>query len=143
MTVRVTRTFDLPVDPQDLWDFIADPGKRASAISVVDRYELHDDGRATWHVSLPIPFVSQTVAVETEDVTVEPPRYVKFVGRSTALRVTGEHTVEPTERGAQLENEFVVEGRVPGVESFFKRNLDRELDNLEQRLRREFDLEEV
>lgn len=143
MTVRVSRTFDLPVDPDDLWAFIADPGKRAGAISVVESYDLHGDGRATWHVSLPVPLVDTTVPVETEDVTVEPPRYVKFVGRSSALRVTGEHTVEPTDRGARLVNEFVVDGRVPGVESYFKRNLDRELDNLEARLREELDVEEV
>lgn len=143
MTVRVTRTFDLSVDPETLWEFIADPGKRASAISVVESYEVHDDARATWNVSLPIPFVNRTVPVETEDVTVDPPRFVKFVGRSSALRVTGEHTVEPTETGAKLVNEFVVEGRIPGVESFFKQNLDRELDNLEARLRADLDIEEV
>jgi carbon monoxide dehydrogenase subunit G len=143
MTVRVSRSFELPVEPEEVWEFIVDPAKRASAISVVERYEVHDDVRATWHIALPIPLVDRTVAVETEDVTREPPRYVKFVGRSSALRVTGEHTIEPTESGCRLVNEFVVEGRIPGVESFFKRNLDRELDNLEAQLRETLNVEEV
>jgi carbon monoxide dehydrogenase subunit G len=143
MTVRVKRTFDLPVEPQAVWAFLVDPAKRAGAISVVESYEVHDETRGTWHVSLPIPLVDRTVAVETEDVVRDPPKYVKFVGRSAALRVTGEHTIEATPDGCRLINEFVVEGRIPGVESFFKRNLDRELNNLEDKLRETLDVEEV
>jgi carbon monoxide dehydrogenase subunit G len=78
--------------------------------------------------------LNRTVSVETEDVERNPPNYVKFVGRSSALRVTGEHELEATETGTRLTNRFVVEGRVPGVERFFERNLDRELDNLEAAL---------
>lgn len=143
MTVRVKRTFDLPVDPAEVWAFLVDPAKRAGAISVVESYEVHDEKRGTWHVSLPIPLVNRTVAVETEDIVREPQRYVKFVGRSSALRVTGEHTIEETGEGCRLINEFVVEGRIPGVESFFKRNLDRELNNLEDKLRETLDVEEI
>jgi carbon monoxide dehydrogenase subunit G len=138
MTVRVRRSFDFTAPGERVWEFISDPEKRASAISVVDDYELGDDGRtATWHVKLPIPLVDSTVRVETEDVERDPPRYVKFVGRSRAMRVTGEHTIEPSDEGCTLHNEFVVEGKLPGVERFFKRNLDRELTNLEAALRRE------
>jgi carbon monoxide dehydrogenase subunit G len=142
MTVRVTRTFAFDADPEDVWSFIADPEKRAGAISVVERYELGDDGRsATWHVGLPIPVISSTVAVETEDVERDEPRYVKFVGRSRAMRVTGEHTIGEADDGTtRLQNEFVVDGKLPGVERFFKRNLDRELDNLEAALRRDLGL---
>ncbi len=135
MTVRVSRTFEFDVAGEQIWDFIADPEKRAGAISVVDEFDLHDDGRATWHVTLPIPLISSTVRVETEDVLREPPTRVKFMGRSKALRVTGEHTIAETETGCTLTNEFVVDGRLPGVERFFKRNLDTELDNLEAALR--------
>ncbi|WP_224449985.1 CoxG family protein [Haloprofundus salilacus] len=139
MTVRVTRTFEFDRPPEDVWAFIADPEKRAGAISVVEEYEVDptDDRKATWRVALPIPVIRSTVPVETEDVARDPPRYVKFVGRSHALRVTGEHTIKETEDGCRLVNEFVVDGSLPGVERFFKRNLDRELDNLERALRRE------
>lgn len=133
MTVRIERVFDLAAPVEDVWAFISDPGKRADAISIVDSYEVEGD-RATWHVRLPIPMVNQTVSVETEDVERNPPNYVKFVGRSSALRVTGEHELEGTETGTRLTNRFVVEGRLPGVERFFERNLDRELDNLEAAL---------
>ena len=135
MTVRIERTFELDVPPERVWEFIADPGQRAAAISVVEDYEV-DGEESTWHVRLPIPFVDRTVAVETRDVERDPPRYVRFVGRSTALRVTGEHEIEPSEGGSRLINRFVVEGRLPGVERFFERNLDSELDNLEGRLRK-------
>ena len=77
-----------------------------------------------------------TVRVDTEDVESDPPRHVKFVGKSSTFRVTGEHTIEATESGSRLVNEFVVDGRVPGVESFFKRNLDDEMGNLERALER-------
>jgi len=135
MTVRVSRTFEFDVPGERIWEFIADPEKRAGAISVVDSYELRGDNRAIWQVSLPIPLISSTVQVKTEDIDREPPNRVKFTGRSKALNVTGEHTIAETDGGCTLTNEFVVDGKLPGVERFFKRNLDTEMDNLEDALR--------
>lgn len=130
MTVRVERTFTLDASPERVWEFIADPENRAAAISVVERYEYRD-GRFVWHVRIPVPLVRQTVAVETREVERDPPRFVRFVGRSRVLHVTGEHEVIPTDDGGcRLANRFVVDGRLPGVEAFFQRNLDRELENL-------------
>ena len=140
MTVRVRRTFEFDAPCERVWEFISDPGNRADAISVVDRYELRDDRTGVWHVRLPIPLVDATVAVETEDVERDPPRFVKFVGRSSVMRVTGTHATKATAGGCRLDNEFVVEGRIPGVERFFETNLDRELDNLEGALRRDLEL---
>lgn len=133
MSVRVRRTIEVPASPEAVWEFIANPELRASGISVVTDFELDDpDGTAaTWHVQLPIPLVNRTVSVHTEDVERRPPEYVKFVGRSKVMNVTGEHTIEATETGSRLVNEFAVDGKLPGVERFFKRNLDSELDNLE------------
>ena len=137
MTVRVERTFELSVPPEDVWEFIADPERRARTISVVSDYEQTGERTSVWRIKLPIPFLDRTVSVETEDVERDPPRYVKFVGRSSALRVTGEHTIEETAGGCRLHNRFVVDGRVPGIERYFKKNLDKELDNLEAKLREE------
>ncbi len=138
MTVRIRRTFEFDVPGERVWEFIADPEKRVGAISVVDSYELRGDNRAIWHVSLPIPLINSTVQVKTEDIHREPPTRVKFVGRSKAMQVTGEHTIETTDSGCTLTNEFVVDGKLPGVERFFKRNLDSEMDNLEAALRADF-----
>ena len=136
MTVRVDRSFELPASPERVWEFIVDPENRAKAISVVQDYTVDDaEGRrTTWHVELPIPLVRQTVAVETEDVVRRPPEYVKFTGKSKGLTVTGEHEVVETDSGTRLENHFVVDGKLPGVEKFFKRNLDDELENLRRAL---------
>jgi carbon monoxide dehydrogenase subunit G len=134
VTVRVTRSFDVDAPPEQVWDFRSDPAQRASAISVVERYETTDDG-AVWHVRVPVPLVDRTVSVRTRDVERDPPRYVKFVGRSKAFRVTGEHRISARDGGSTVENTFVVDGRVPGVERFFRRQLDAELTSLEERLR--------
>jgi carbon monoxide dehydrogenase subunit G len=135
MTVRVSRSFEFDVPGERIWAFIADPEKRAGAISVVDSYELRGENRAIWQVKLPIPLINSTITVKTEDVLREPPNRVKFSGRSKALNVTGEHTITETDSGCRLTNEFVVDGKLPGVEKFFKRNLDTEIDNLEDALR--------
>lgn len=135
MTVRVSRTFEFDAPPEAVWAFVSDAEKRAGAISVVDSFEIHDDNRATWHVSLPIPMIRSTITVETNEIERDPPHRVKFVGKSSAFRVTGEHTITETETGCRLANEFVVDGRIPGVESFFKRNFASELENLEEALR--------
>ncbi|WP_408958862.1 SRPBCC family protein [Natrinema sp. 74] len=139
MTVRVDRSFEVDASPDRVWEFIADPSNRARAISVVDEYSVDDsDGRrATWYVELPIPLVRKTVSIDTEDVARTPPEYVKFVGRSKVMNVTGEHEIVDTDDGARLENHFVVDGKLPGVEKFFKRNLDSELDNLRRALERD------
>jgi carbon monoxide dehydrogenase subunit G len=135
MTVRVSRSFEFDVPGERVWAFIADPEKRAGAISVVDSYELRGENRAIWQVKLPIPLINSTITVKTEDVLREPPNRVKFSGRSKAMNVTGEHTITDTDTGCRLTNEFVVDGKLPGVEKFFKRNLDTEIDNLEDALR--------
>ncbi|PSP82954.1 polyketide cyclase [Halobacteriales archaeon QS_1_68_17] len=144
MTVRVEQSVELPVPRERVWTFISDPEKRARPISVVRDFELESDGRAIWQIKLPIPLIDRTIAVETENVTVDPPSYVKFVGRSRAMRVVGEHELAETENGTGtgtvLTNRFTVEGRVPGVERYFRRNFEGELDNLEDAIREDLGL---
>ena len=134
MTVRVERLTELAAPPERVWEFIADPERRARAISVVASYDIRDDG-ATWNIELPIPIVKRTIEVETEEIERDPPRFVKFVGRSRFLRVVGEHEVEAIDGGSHVTSRFVVDGKFPGVESYFKKNLDRELANLERELK--------
>lgn len=129
MAVEVERSFDVGVPMEEVWDILSDPENRAKAISFVKSYEIDDD-EATWHVKLPIPFINRTVTVRTEDIERDPPRLVKFIGRSKVMNVTGEHELTETDDGCRVRNRFVVEGKVPGVERFFKRNIDTEIRNL-------------
>jgi carbon monoxide dehydrogenase subunit G len=135
MTVQVERSIELPVEPERVWGFIDDPEKRARAISVVEGYELHGDDRATWHVRIPLPLVNRTVAVETREVERDEPKSVAFVGESSMVDVGGEHVLEAIDGGSRLVNRFRVDGKVPGVEGFFRKHLDEELGNLERALR--------
>jgi carbon monoxide dehydrogenase subunit G len=135
MTVRVERVFELPAPPEAVWAFISDPEKRASTISAVDDYESTGERTAIWHVSLPVPGLNRTIEVKTEDEQLDEPSYVKFTGRSRAMNVQGEHRLEATDDGTRLTNLFIVDGRLPGVETYFKRKLDDELANLEAAIR--------
>jgi len=139
MTVRVERDFEIPAPPERVWEFIADPEKRAGAISVVTDFTV-EDGRATWQVKLPIPIINRTITVETRDEQRRPPEYVRFIGKSKVMRVVGEHELEATDEGTRLTNRFTVEGKVPGVERFFQRNLDDEMENLRVALLEDFGL---
>jgi len=143
MTVRVERIFELPAAPDRVWSFIADPEKRARPITVVDDFEKTGEHTATWYVKLPIPVIDSHVAVETEEIEFEPPTYVKFVGRSKVMRVVGEHRLEPTDDGAgtRVINRLTVDGKLPGVERFFKRNMDDQLANVETALREHLEVE--
>ena len=129
MTARVERVFEVDGTPEAVWAFIEDPGNRASAISVVERWETDGD-ETVWHLALPVPFVSRTVAVRTRDVERTAPERVRFSGRSSVMRVSGEHELEAVDGGTRVTNRFAVDGRLPGVEGFFRRNLDGELENL-------------
>jgi len=135
MTARIERTFEIPATPAAVWDVISDPETRARSISVVTGFETTGDRTAVWHVSLPIPRLNRTIEVETEDVEIDEPSYVRFVGRSKAMNVQGEHILEGTEKGTRVTNRFRVKGRLPGVETYFKRKLDDELANLEATVR--------
>ena len=143
MTVRVERTVELPAERERVWAFLVDPAKRAQAISVVSEFELHDEAgtRATWYLDLPIPVLRKAFAIETEDVTRDAPSYVRFTGRSRVMNVIGEHELEETDGGTRLTNRFTVEGRLPGVESFFERNLEGELQNLRRAIEADLGIE--
>jgi carbon monoxide dehydrogenase subunit G len=125
---------------EKVWELIADPTKRAEAISVVESYS--DEGEEfIWNLELPIPVINGTVEVRTQDIRRNPPEYVKFVGRSKVMEVTGEHILEPTDTGCRVTNRFVVNGKVPGVEKFFQRRIDAEIDNLFTMLKDELEVE--
>lgn len=138
MTVRVTRTFDIAAAPGAVWSFIADPKNRADAISVVESWE-QDGDEFIWHLKLPIPVVDKTVAVRTHDVDRVENERVKFVGRSRVMNVTGEHILTPQDGTTRVENRFVVDGRLPGVERFFDRSFGGELENLRAALERDLE----
>ena len=135
MTVRAERSFLFDVPPERIWAFIADPEKRAAAISVVQSWE-HDGEETIWRIRLPIPLVSRTIAVRTRDVERVENERVRFTGRSSVMSVEGTHEIDVLDGRTRLSNRFVVDGGFPGVERFFERNLDAELDNLESALRR-------
>jgi len=136
MTVRANRSFAFEVSPERIWAFIADPEKRAGAISVVETWEREGDD-TVWHIKLPIPLVDRTIAVRTRDVERVENERVRFTGRSSVMSVQGTHEIDVVDGRTRLSNQFVVDGKFPGVERFFKRNLDDELDNLESALRRD------
>jgi len=134
MVVRVERVVDVPASPEQVWAFIADPAKRAGAISVVEDFEVRGGGRANWSVRLPIPVVNRQITFETEENERDPPTYVEFTGDSKVAHIVGKHTLEETADGTRLTNRFVVDGKLPGVERFFEKNFGDELDNLETAL---------
>ncbi len=135
MTVEVERAFEVNAPIDDVWALLSNEETRAQTIGVVDSYELRPESEhneVIWHLSLPIPVIRSTVAVRTRDVERDPPRYVKFVGSSKVMTVTGEHELTETESGCRVVNRFVVDGKVPGVERFFKRNIDSQIENFRQ-----------
>lgn len=132
MVVRAERVVTIPAPRGRVWEFIDDAEKRARPISVVEDFELLSDSEAVWHVSLPIPLSDRTLRVETRDQNRTPPEYVEFIGDSKAFRVIGEHELTEVDGQTELRLSFSVDGRVPGVERFFKKNIDNELENLEQ-----------
>jgi carbon monoxide dehydrogenase subunit G len=139
MTVEVERAFDVDAPIETVWELLSDDETRAQTISVVESYDLrgHGDHQAViWQLSLPIPLVSSTISVRTRDVERDAPSYVKFIGQSKVMTVTGEHELTETDDGGcHVVNRFIVDGKVPGVEKFFKRNIDGEIDNFQRVIR--------
>lgn len=131
MVVDVERTYWVEAPIDEVWAVIADPASRATALSVVDRFETQGDV-TIWHLKLPIPLLGGTVAVRTWDVERDPPRFVRFVGESRVMEVTGEHELTAEGDGTTVHNRFVVDGSLPGVERYFKRHIDGELTRIKR-----------
>ncbi len=64
MTVRVKRTFEFDAPGERVWEFIADPAKRARPISVVTDWVIIDDHTQTGRSSSQFRW-SQTMTVQT------------------------------------------------------------------------------
>lgn len=129
MTTTVERTFVVDASVEEVWELIADAGLRADALSVVDSYTVEGE-EMVWHLRLPLRFVPGQIDVRTHEVERDPPRYVRFVGDSVVMHVEGEHELTAIEAGCQVRNRFVVDGKLPGVERFFERNIDNEIAGL-------------
>lgn len=129
MVVEVERTYQVDTPCEDVWEALSDPDNRAQAISVVESYEQRGDD-FIWQLAVPVPMVSGTVSVRTRDVERDPPRFVRFKGKSKVMRVTGEHELTETEMGCEARNKFIVDGKIPGIETFFERNVDDEIENI-------------
>lgn len=134
MTTAVEREAIVDIDVETVWDLLADPEQRAAAIGIVEDHEVIDDSgdgdEIRWHVSIPVSMIDETIAVRTHETEKRPPEYVEYVGESSVLSMTGEHELEPTEEGARVRNRFTVESSIPGVESYFERTIEDEIDNL-------------
>lgn len=133
MSVRVERRFSVDASPETVWAFLEDPTNRARAISIVDSFETAGE-TTIWHLKLPIPGLRRTLAVRTRPLERKSPEYVCFEGESSVFDVHGEHSIEEGEAGTIVNNRFDVTGRVPGVETFFKRRFEDEIVNLEREL---------
>lgn len=129
MVVQVERVVEVEAGIEAVWDVLADPARRARAISVVDSYRIEGDS-AVWQVALPIPVIRRTIAVRTRDEEREPPTYVRFAGDSKAFTVEGEHELTATDDGTRVRSTFTVDGKLPGVERYFEKHIDGELSNL-------------
>lgn len=130
MVVEVERVVEVEAGIDAVWDVLADPARRARAISVVDSFRVEGQ-EFVWQVSLPIPVINRTIAVRTRDEVREEPTFVRFVGNSKAFSVEGEHELTALEDGGtRVRSLFSVDGKLPGVETFFERNIDDELSNL-------------
>lgn len=129
MVVEVERVVTVDRPREDVWAVLADPTRRAAAIGVVDGYRVEGE-TVVWDVALPIPVIRRTISVRTRDEERDPPRYVRFAGQSRAFDVEGEHELTAVEDGTRIRSTFRVDGKLPGVERYFRRNVDEELSNL-------------
>ncbi len=129
MTVEVERTFEVDATIEEVWELLADEANRAQAIEVVEEFDTGGE-ETVWQIALPLPVTDRTISVRTWDIERESPNYVEFVGRSKAMDVVGEHEITATETGCRVRNRFVVDGKLPGVERFFRRRIDGEIDNI-------------
>lgn len=143
MTVRVKRSYELDYNKEQVWKVISDHELRAEGLTVVDDYEVHNEQTVTWVLSLDLPLVPSTLSVKTREQNRDPPEEVAFKGKSKAFTAKGKHKIEQLpDGGCILHSSFVVEGRLPGVERFFKRNLESELQSLVNYYRDELDVED-
>ena len=129
MTVDIERSYLVDAPVSTVWELLSSERNRAEAIEVVERFERNGD-ETIWYVRLPGPLRSRTMAVRTWVVKHDAPRFVKFVGKAKVMDVSGEHELTETDDGCLVRSRFIVDGKLPGVERFFRRNIDDEIENI-------------
>lgn len=128
-------SFEVGAAPEDVWAFIEKAGNRAEAIRFVTDYRLSDETNIIeWKVSIPV--VDRAIWLETEDVKVEAPTFVRFVGEARIGEMVGEYEVERLDGGGSRVTQMLrVDSWVPKLESAFEARFDEEFEYFEQVVR--------
>jgi carbon monoxide dehydrogenase subunit G len=88
--------FTLKAPIQDVWNSLLDPGTLASCIPGTERIEAIDDKTYETVVKQKVGPISVRLKFTTNLTEVEPPRYLKAVGRGADITKAGTFTQETT-----------------------------------------------
>ncbi len=94
MLIEGKLTLKAPI--QEVWDFLLDPGTLASCIPGTEKMEAIDDKTYESVVKQKVGPISVRFKFTTTLTEIEPPRYLKAVGRGADIAKAGTFTQETT-----------------------------------------------
>jgi len=99
--------FTLKAPVQEVWDFLLDPGTLAACVPGTEKMEAIDDKTYESVVKQKVGPISVTLKFTTTITEMEPPRYIKAVGRGADVTKAGTFTQETTVNLNEISNDEV------------------------------------
>ena len=99
--------FTLKAPIQEVWDFLLDPGTLASCIPGTEKMEAIDDKTYESVVKQKVGPISVKLKFTTTLTEIEPPRYIKAIGRGADVTKAGTFTQETTVNLAEISKDEV------------------------------------
>jgi uncharacterized protein len=100
--------FTLKAPIQKVWDFLLEPGTMASCLPGAEKVEPLDDKTFLCIVKQSVGPISVRLKFDVVLSEIDPPKYVKAIGRGEALGKLGTFTSEVTVNLAEINDEVEV-----------------------------------
>ena len=96
--------FTLKAPVQEVWDFLLEPGTLASCIPGAEKMEAIDDRTYETIVKQKVGPITVRIKFTTTLTEMDPPRYLKAVGRGADISKAGTFTQETTVNLTEIAN---------------------------------------
>jgi carbon monoxide dehydrogenase subunit G len=146
MAIKFAGDFEVKRTPEEVYDFLVDPGKFAALLPDFQGLSIQDSSHFTVKVNVGISYIKGTAEVKMELAQAERPRHAQYKGQGSVaggnVSLTAGFDLSPVEGGARVawQGEAQIFGRLTSMaggllEPLGKKQVQKLIDGLQAALR--------
>jgi carbon monoxide dehydrogenase subunit G len=146
MAIKFAGDFEVKRTPEEVYDFLIDPGKFAALLPDFQGLSIQDSTHFTVKVNVGISYIKGTAEVKMELAQAERPRHAQYKGQGSVaggnVSLTAGFDLSPVEGGAKVvwQGEAQIFGRLTSMaggllEPLGKKQVQKLIDGLQAALR--------